>query len=500
MPNMSENIWIVLIVILLIALAVYLTFYFLKSNYKVKLNSILERENILKSNYDEYKIDSQKEIAALNSLRDNLTNERNKLNLEVSSLSSEINNFHQKIAEFKEKTSTLNDKIAAIDTERNDLNIKLTQVHTENKNLNQKLQDERQQLDELNQRFQKEFENMANKILEEKSTKFATQNKESLDLILKPFQEKITELKNTVNETYDKESKQRFSLGEKVKELAQLNQQISEDAKRLTKALKNDSKTQGNWGEMILESILEKSGLVKGREYFMEHQLTDNDNKAIISELSGKKMRPDAVIKYPDERNVIIDSKVSLTAFTDMIDETDAELYQIKLNQHLASLKNHINQLSQKAYDDYDKSLDFVMMFVPSEPAYIAAMQADPQLWEYAYNKRILLMNPSNLITSLKLIADLWKREYQNQNAKEIAERGAKLYDKFIGFVDNLEKVGKNIQQAQNVYNDAYRQLHTGRDNLVLQTQKLKKLGLKTKKKMPPSLLDNAQDLNSGEE
>ena len=341
---------------------------------------------------------------------------------------------------------------------------------------------------------------MANKILEEKSTKFATQNKESLDLILKPFQEKITELKNTVNETYDKESKQRFSLGEKVKELAQLNQQISEDAKRLTKALKNDSKTQGNWGEMILESILEKSGLVKGREYFMEHQLTDNDNKAIISELSGKKMRPDAVIKYPDERNVIIDSKVSLTAFTDMIDETDAELYQIKLNQHLASLKNHINQLSQKAYDDYDKSLDFVMMFVPSEPAYIAAMQADPQLWEYAYNKRILLMNPSNLITSLKLIADLWKREYQNQNAKEIAERGAKLYDKFIGFVDNLEKVGKNIQQAQNVYNDAYRQLHTGRDNLVLQTQKLKKLGLKTKKKMPPSLLDNAQDLNSGEE
>lgn len=335
-----------------------------------------------------------------------------------------------------------------------------------------------------------QFENLANKILEEKTEKFTALNQNNLKNILEPFQEKITDLKNRVNEAYEKENKERFSLAEKVKELALLNQQISEDAKRLTKALKGESKTQGNWGEMILESILEKSGLVKGREYFLEHELRDEDNKALFSEFSGKKMRPDAVVKYPDERNVIIDSKVSLTAFTELVDETDAEIFQIKQNQHLQSIKNHINQLSQKAYDDYGKSLDFVMMFIPSEPAYIAAMQADQNLWNFAYERRILLLNPSNLITSLKLIADLWKREYQNRNSMEIAERGAKLYDKFAGFVENLEKVGRNIDQAKNVYNDAYKQLYTGNDNLIAQTQKLKSLGIKNKKELPNSLLD----------
>ncbi len=194
-------------------------------------------------------------------------------------------------------------------------------------------------------------------------------------------------------------------------------------------------------------------------------------------------MRPDAVVKYPDERNVIIDSKVSLTAFTELVDETDPEIYTIKLNQHLSSIKNHIQQLSQKAYDDYGKSLDFVMMFIPSEPAYIAAMQADQNLWNYAYERRILLLNPSNLITSLKLIADLWKREYQNRNTMEIADRGAKLYDKFVGFVENLEKVGKGLDQAKNAYTDAYKQLSTGNDNLVTQTQKLRALGIKSKKR-----------------
>ncbi|MBD8084253.1 DNA recombination protein RmuC [Chryseobacterium caseinilyticum] len=339
-----------------------------------------------------------------------------------------------------------------------------------------------------------QFENLANKILEEKTEKFTALNQNNLKNILEPFQEKINDLKNKVNEAYEKENKERFSLGERVKELALLNQQISEDAKRLTKALKGESKTQGNWGEMILESILEKSGLVKGREYFLEHELRDEDNKALFSEFSGKKMRPDAVVKYPDERNVIIDSKVSLTAFTELVDETDPEIYQIKINQHLSSIKNHINQLSQKAYDDYGKSLDFVMMFIPSEPAYIAAMQADQNLWNFAYDRRILLLNPSNLITSLKLISDLWKREYQNRNSLEIAERGAKLYDKFAGFVENLEKVGKNLDQAKNVYNDAFKQLSTGNDNLISQTQKLKSLGIKNKKELPQSLIDSSDN------
>ncbi|MEN4759305.1 DNA recombination protein RmuC [Chryseobacterium sp. C39-AII1] len=382
-----------------------------------------------------------------------------------------------------------------------DLKNEYNKISARNEILETSLNTQKEEIIKMQQEARLQFENMANKILEEKTEKFTTLNQNNLKNILEPFQEKITDLKNRVNEAYEKENKERFSLAEKVKELAELNQQISEDAKKLTRALKGESKTQGNWGEMILESILEKSGLVQGREYFLEHELRDEDNKALFSEFSGKKMRPDAVIKYPDERNVIIDSKVSLTAFIELVDETDQDIYLMRLNQHLNSIKNHINQLSQKAYDDYGKSLDFVMMFIPSEPAYIAAMQADQNLWNYAYDRRILLLNPSNLITSLKLIADLWKREYQNRNSMEIAERGAKLYDKFVGFVDNLEKVGRNLDQAKNVYNDAYKQLSSGNDNLIVQTQKLKSLGIKNKKELPQSLIDTSQiSIESSEE
>ena len=377
-------------------------------------------------------------------------------------------------------------------TEKQDLVALKAELTAQNSNLQQLLENQKEEISKMQDAAKNEFKNLANQILEEKTEKFTALNQNNLKTILEPFQQNIVDLKLKVAETYDKESKERFSLGEKVKELAQLNQQISDDAKKLTRALKGESKTQGNWGEMILESILEKSGLVKGREYFMEHELRDEDNKALHSEFSGKKMRPDAVVRYPDNRNVIIDSKVSLTAFAEMVDESDVSVYKMKESQHLTSVKNHILELSKKAYDDYGKSLDFVMMFIPSEPAYIAAMQADPNLWNFAYERRILLLNPTNLITSLKLIADLWKREYQNRNATEIAERGAKLYDKFVGFVDNLEKVGRNIDQAKNVYNDAFKQLTTGNDNLVLQTQKLKQLGIKNKKNLPPSLTDSA--------
>ncbi|MCK5907345.1 MAG: DNA recombination protein RmuC, partial [Flavobacteriales bacterium] len=246
-----------------------------------------------------------------------------------------------------------------------------------------------------------------------------------------------------------------------------------------------EAKTQGNWGEMILESILEKSGLRKDEEYFMEHQLLDEDGKPLRSDSENKKMRPDAVIKYPDNRNVIIDSKVSLNAFSRYLSAPSKEEQERELQMHVSAIKNHIVSLSSKGYDDYDKALDFVMMFIPSEPAYIAAMQGDSNLWNFAYDKRILLMNPTNLITSLKLIVDLWKREYQNQNAVEIASRGAKLYDKFVGFVSNLDGVGDYLNKAQGKYSEAYKQLTTGNDNLVLQATKLKSLGLKTKKELP---------------
>ncbi|MDO3424908.1 DNA recombination protein RmuC [Chryseobacterium sp. APV1] len=473
--------------------------YFAQKSSTVSRNSYDELNNLHIKNSSDLENSNQK----IQELTQNISREKeinaqqsdllNDLKNEFAKISAEYASLNTQFSEQKEFNAKQNLQIENLLTEKQTLFAKNSELSAINESLQKSLQTQKEEIAKIQEESKLQFENLANKILEEKTEKFTTLNQNNLKTILEPFQERIVELKNRVNEAYEKENKERFSLAEKVKELAELNQQISEDAKKLTRALKGESKTQGNWGEMILESILEKSGLVKGREYFLEHELRDEDNKALFSEFSGKKMRPDAVIKYPDERNVIIDSKVSLTAFTELVDETDQDVYLMKLNQHLSSIKNHITQLSQKAYDDYGKSLDFVMMFIPSEPAYIAAMQADQNLWNFAYERRVLLLNPSNLITSLKLIADLWKREYQNRNSMEIAERGAKLYDKFVGFIENLEKVGKNLDQAKNVYNDAYKQLSTGNDNLVIQTQKLKSLGIKNKKDLPQSLVENSQ-------
>jgi DNA recombination protein RmuC len=371
----------------------------------------------------------------------------------------------------------------------------LAHANAKTEALEEKLALQKQEMEEMGKKFNLEFENIANKILESKTEKFTELNKKNLGDILNPLGENLKAFKEKVEKVYDEESKQRFSLGERVKELAELNRKISEEANNLTKALKGEAKTQGRWGEMILESILEKSGLVKGREYFMEYQLNDADGKALRSETSDRKMRPDAVIKYPDNRSVIIDSKVSLNAFTRFIEATDLEQKNLELTAHVAAVKSHILNLSTKGYDDYNKALDFVMMFIPSEPAYMAALQGDPELWNFAYEKRILLINPTNLITSLKLIVDLWKREYQNQNAMEIAERGAKLYDKFCGFVANLEDVGDKLEKASKSYKDAYSQLSTGNDNLVRQAIKLKDLGIKTKKDLPAGLVKGVEVL-----
>ena len=485
----------ILYIILAFILGAVLAYFILKSSSVSRKSYEELQQNFIKKDADFSNAES-KILEILEQLKEEKNTNAsqaeilNQLQNELAKISAENNAQNQKIAEQAELNQKQNAEIKDLQLEKNNLIAIKSELSAQNENLQKLLDTQKEEIVKIQEEAKLQFENLANKILEEKTTKFTEQNQKNLKTILEPFQEKISELKNRVNEAYEKENKERFSLAEKVKELAELNQQISEDAKKLTRALKGEAKTQGNWGEMILESILEKSGLVKGREYFLEHQLTDENNKALYSEFSGKKMRPDAVVKYPDERNVIIDSKVSLTAFTELVDETDAEVYAMKLNQHLSSIKNHINQLSQKAYDDYGKSLDFVMMFIPSEPAYIAAMQADQNLWNFAYERRILLLNPSNLITSLKLIADLWKREYQSRNAMEIAERGAKLYDKFVGFVENLEKIGKNIDNAKNSYTDAYKQLSTGNDNLIIQTQKLRTLGIKNKKQLPNSLTE----------
>jgi len=425
---------------------------------------------------------------------------------ENESLSSQIQNIHKNQARLEAEVSSLNDSLARSENSNEaiqekldsktalaeNLNVQVAGLSAVNESLEEKLATQKAEIEAMGEKFNTEFTNIANKILETNTTKFATQNKEQLQTILEPLGKNISEFKTKVEEVYDKEAKERFSLGEKVKELSSLNLKISQDAINLTKALKGEAKTQGKWGEMILESILEKSGLRKNEEYFLEEYLKDEEGNFIKSESENKKMRPDAIIKYPDNRNVIIDSKVSLNAFTRYQASDDVDEQKAELAAHITAIKFHIDDLSKRGYDDYNKALDFVLMFIPSEPAYIAALQGDADLWNYAYDKRILLMNPTNLITALKLIVDLWKREYQNQNAIEIASRGQKLYDKFVGFVDNLEGVGSYIDKAQNKYNEAYKQLKSGNDNLVLQADKLKNLGLKTKKKLNPSMVDEA--------
>ncbi|ARV14825.1 DNA recombination protein RmuC [Polaribacter sp. SA4-12] len=406
----------------------------------------------------------------------------------TANLTAAKNTIHQQ----EETIKTLKEELDGLNNKYNTTNESLATSKAENTSLEAKLTREQKEIKEVREQFNLEFQNIASKILKDNTKSFSELNESKIKELLSPLNKDINEFKTKVEDVYNKESKERFSLGEKVKELSVKSDQISQDAINLTNALKGEAKTQGNWGEMILESILEKSNLRKGEEYFMEHQLTDDDGKPLRSDSENKKMRPDAVIKYPDNRHVIIDSKVSLNAFTRYLATSEVDEQKKELSSHISAIKNHIVSLSTKGYDDYNKALDFVMMFIPSEPAYIAAMQGDANLWNYAYDKRILLMNPTNLITSLKLIVDLWKREYQNQHAIAIADRGAKLYDKFVGFVDNLEKVGTHLDRAQSSYNDSFKQLSSGNDNLVLQASKLKELGVKNKKELSKGIRNEA--------
>ncbi|MDH6354942.1 DNA recombination protein RmuC [Dysgonomonas sp. PH5-45] len=348
------------------------------------------------------------------------------------------------------------------------------------------LQAQQNEVANIREQMNKDFQILATRILEEKTTRFTDTNKANIDAILKPLNEKLAEFKTKVEETYDKESKQRFSLEEKIKDLVALNNRISEDANNLTKALKGNNKIQGNWGEMILESILEKSGLKKSEEYYTQ-DFIKNDSGERIRNDQNQYMQPDIIVAYPGGRKIVIDSKVSLNAYVRYVEsESDTEK-AIAEKEHITSIKKHIDELSLKSYQDYIDSLDFVMMFIPNEPAYILAMQLDTTLWDYAYRKRILLISPTNLIASLKVVSDLWKREYQSRNAQEIAKRGAILYDKFAGFVETLQDVGKNIERTQKSYDKAFGQLKDGNGNLIRQAEMLKELGVKSQKELPDS-------------
>ncbi|WP_019540668.1 DNA recombination protein RmuC [Proteiniphilum acetatigenes] len=410
-----------------------------------------------------------------------------------ATLSANLNAAQETIRNYQEEVEQIRHELKTKNEEWNEINKSLAQFTAENKSLLEKLENQKVEIVELRKQFNLEFENIASKILDEKSEKFTHLNRDNLDAILKPFGENIESFRKKVEEVYINESKERFSLGQEVKNLRELNDRLSTEANNLTRALKGSSKTQGDWGEMILENILERSGLVKGREYFVQESLRDTDGNAFTGE-SGSRMKPDVIIAYPDNRKVIIDSKVSLTAYANYVGADDPVEQKRYIGEHLRSVRKHIDELSRKSYQDYADTLDFVMLFIPNEPAYSLALQYDENLWQYAYEKKILFISPTNLIAALKLIVDLWKREYQNRNAMDIAERGAALYDKFVNFVDSLTDIETHLNRAKRSYESAYSQLKSGRGNLIGQAEKLRELGVKTKKSLPQSLLDEVTD------
>jgi DNA recombination protein RmuC len=342
-------------------------------------------------------------------------------------------------------------------------------------------------LNEAKEALTIQFKNLANDILDDKTRRFTEQNALSLDALLKPLQTKLTEFKEQVSTSYANESRERFALKNEIERLSTLNVKMSDETRSLTQALKGDSKVQGNWGELVLESILESSGLRKGEEYLVQDSHTQVD---------GSRLQPDIVVRLPEGRHLVVDSKVSITAYARHAESVDADTAQIELNAHIQSLRQHIQGLSGKNYSSLYGvgSVDFVLMFIPIEPAFLLALKSAPNLYQEALAKNIVLVCPSTLMATLRTVAHLWRQDHQNKNALEIARQCGALYDKFVGFIDDMEKLGQRIDQAQTSYHDAFNKLKTGKGNLIRTAEKVRELGVKPSKTLPTGLLDSTEN------
>lgn len=366
-------------------------------------------------------------------------------------------------------------------------------IKTENIRLKEQLKKETELQRDLSmqkQIMEAEFRRLASTIMEDSSRNFVSANKNELDKVINPLKEKLSEFGTAVNKAYNDEAKERFSLKEQIEKLVMSSRQISDDTRKLTDALKGKAKVQGDWGEHVLETMLENSGLTKGREFDTQETLRDESGRALLSE-DDKRLRPDVIVHYPDKTDIIIDAKTSLTAYMKYMEAEDDVTRNAAINEHLVSVRNHVNELASKKYQDYVKSMDFVMMFIPNDSAYMLAMNAAPQLWMEAYNRRVMIVSPSHLISVLKMVSVLWRREEQNVNTQNIVRAAGEVYKKLSGFCESLEKVGTALDSARSNYDEAVKRLSTGKGNAIRRLEQIKQMGVDVKgNRIPKTFLE----------
>ena len=408
---------------------------------------------------------------------------------EKSVLEFEISKLNETLKNTEITIDDLQGELRYVQKEKETLISDKTRLETEFKNVEEKLAHNKNEVEKLQEKFTNNFEVLANKILEEKSTKFTQQNQENLKIILNPLQEKIKVFEDKVDKTHKESIDYHAALRQQILGLKELNQQMSKETLNLTKALKGDNKMQGNWGELVLERVLEKSGLEKDREYYVQQSFTNED---------GKRILPDVVIHLPDNKKMIVDSKVSLTAYEQFINEEDETLKAQFLKEHVASLQRHVHQLSEKKYEDIYKieSPDFVLLFIPIEPAFAVAINSDNHLYNKAFEKNIVIVTPTTLLATLRTIDSMWNNEKQQRNALEIARQAGALYDKFNGLLGDLVGIGKRIDDSKNEYSNAMNKLFEGRGNLITSVEKLKKMGAKAKKAIPENIIKRANEVD----